>query len=49
MTETIETRATLTADPLSEEMGLEELASFIKSYGRRNIAVASEILPEADS
>lgn len=28
---------------------LEELATFIKEYGRRNISVASEILPDADS
>jgi PTS system mannose-specific IIA component len=32
---------------LREEKPLEELASFIKSYGQRNISVASEILPEA--
>jgi PTS system mannose-specific IIA component len=31
---------------LSEEKSLEELATFIKEYGRRNISVASEILPE---
>jgi PTS system mannose-specific IIA component len=31
---------------LSEEKPLEELATFIKSYGQRNISVASEILPE---
>lgn len=31
---------------LSEPKGLEELASFIKNYGQRNISVASEILPE---
>lgn len=31
---------------LSEEKPLDELAAFIKSYGRRNISVASEILPE---
>jgi PTS system mannose-specific IIA component len=29
-----------------EEKPLEELAPFIKSYGQRNISVASEILPE---
>ncbi len=34
---------------LTEEKGLEELATFIKSYGQRNISVASEILPEKDS
>jgi len=33
---------------LSEDMTLEELAKFIKSYGQRNISVASEILPERD-
>ena len=31
---------------LGEEKSLEDLASFIKDYGRRNISVASEILPE---
>ena len=31
---------------MREEKPLEELAAFIKSYGRRNISVASEILPE---
>jgi PTS system mannose-specific IIA component len=31
---------------LSEEKTLEELAKLIKSYGQRNISVASEILPE---
>jgi len=34
---------------LSEDKTLEELATFIKSYGQRNISVASEILPERDS
>lgn len=34
---------------LSEDKALEELATFIKSYGQRNISVASEILPERDS
>ncbi len=33
---------------LTEEKGLEELATFIKSYGQRNISVASEILPGND-
>jgi PTS system mannose-specific IIA component len=33
---------------MTEERSLEELASFIKSYGQRNISVASEILPEED-
>ena len=31
---------------LTEEKSLAELATFIKSYGQRNISVASEILPE---
>jgi PTS system mannose-specific IIA component len=31
---------------LPDEKPLEELATFIKSYGQRNISVASEILPE---
>ncbi len=31
---------------LTEEKSLEELASFIREYGQRNISVASEILPE---
>ncbi len=31
---------------LSEKKSLDELAGFIKSYGQRNISVASEILPE---
>jgi PTS system mannose-specific IIA component len=31
---------------LSEKKPLEELATFIKEYGQRNIRVASEILPE---
>ena len=30
---------------LREEKPLEELAGFIKEYGRRNISVASELLP----
>jgi len=29
-----------------DERPLEELAAFIKDYGRRNISVASELLPE---
>ena len=33
---------------LREEKPLEELATFIKSYGQRNISVASEILPEEE-
>jgi PTS system mannose-specific IIA component len=33
---------------MSDEKSLEDLASFIKSYGRRNISVASEILPEEE-
>ncbi|MCC6642232.1 MAG: PTS sugar transporter subunit IIA [Deltaproteobacteria bacterium] len=32
---------------LPDEKPLEELAPFIKSYGQRNISVASEILPES--
>jgi PTS system mannose-specific IIA component len=31
---------------LGEERSLEDLATFIKDYGRRNISVASELLPE---
>jgi PTS system mannose-specific IIA component len=31
---------------LSEDKPLEELAAFIKEYGRRNISVASQLLPE---
>lgn len=31
---------------LSEPKSLDELATFIKEYGRRNISVASELLPE---
>ena len=34
---------------LREEKSLEELAAFIKSYGQRNISVASEILPEEET
>jgi PTS system mannose-specific IIA component len=34
---------------LKEEKPLKELAKFIKSYGQRNISVASEILPEKNS
>jgi PTS system mannose-specific IIA component len=34
---------------LAEDKPLEELASFIKSYGQRNISVASEILPDENS
>ena len=30
----------------SEEKSLEDLAHFIKEYGRRNISVASQLLPE---
>ena len=33
---------------LQEIGSLEELATFIKEYGRRNISVASEILPDQD-
>jgi RNase adaptor protein for sRNA GlmZ degradation/mannose/fructose-specific phosphotransferase system component IIA len=31
---------------LTEDKPVEELAAFIKEYGRRNISVASELLPE---
>ncbi len=31
---------------MTEDRPLEDLAAFIKSYGQRNISVASEILPE---
>ncbi len=31
---------------MSEKKSLEDLAAFIKSYGQRNISVASELLPE---
>ena len=34
---------------LRDEKNLEELASFIKDYGRRNISVASELVSESDS
>jgi PTS system mannose-specific IIA component len=34
---------------LTEERPLDDLAAFIKSYGQRNISVASEILPEGDA
>jgi PTS system mannose-specific IIA component len=34
---------------LGEEKSLEDLATFIKDYGRRNISVASELLPEGGS
>ncbi len=33
---------------LREEKSLEELAGFIKEYGRRNISVASELIPEGE-
>jgi len=33
----------------AEDLPLGELATFIKDYGRRNISVASEILPEEAS
>ena len=32
---------------MAEEKPLEELATFIKEYGQRNISVASELLPGA--
>ena len=31
---------------LNEDKPVEELATFVKEYGRRNISVASELLPE---
>ncbi len=31
---------------LTEDKPVEELASFVKEYGQRNISVASELLPE---
>jgi PTS system mannose-specific IIA component len=34
---------------LREEKSLEDLAVFIKDYGRRNISVAREILPEGEA
>ena len=34
---------------LREEKSLEDLAGFIKSYGQRNISVASEILPDEEA
>ena len=34
---------------LSNDKSLEELAAMIKDYGRRNISVARELLPEEDS
>ena len=33
---------------LTEPKPLEELAPFIRDYGKRNISVASEILPDDD-
>ena len=33
---------------MRDEKPLDELATFIKSYGQRNISVASEILPEEE-
>ncbi len=33
---------------LREEKSLEDLATFIKDYGRRNISVANEILPDEE-
>jgi PTS system mannose-specific IIA component len=34
---------------LTEEKSLEELARFVKEYGRRNISVASQLLPEGET
>ena len=33
---------------LAEDKPLDELAAFIKSYGQRNISVASELLPDEE-
>ena len=33
---------------LGEPKSLEELARFIKEYGRRNISVASELIPDVE-
>lgn len=33
---------------LTDEKPLDELATFIKAYGQRNISVASELIPEGD-
>jgi PTS system mannose-specific IIA component len=33
---------------MSEDKPLDELAAFIKSYGQRNISVASELLPDEE-
>ena len=33
----------------AEQEPLDELARFIKAYGQRNISVASELVPEAQS
>ena len=33
---------------LDEKMTLKELAVFVKDYGRRNISVASELLPGSE-
>ena len=34
---------------MREEKPLDELAGFIKSYGQRNISVASQLVPEGDA
>ena len=34
---------------MREDRPLEELASFIKEYGQRNISVASELIPEGNA
>jgi PTS system mannose-specific IIA component len=34
---------------MREEKPLDELATFIKAYGQRNISVASELVPAGDS
>ena len=34
---------------MRDEKPLDELATFIKAYGQRNISVASELVPEGDT
>ena len=34
---------------LKDDKSLEELATFVKEYGQRNISVASQLLPEGNS
>jgi PTS system mannose-specific IIA component len=33
---------------LKDDKSLEELATFVKEYGQRNISVASQLLPEGN-